>query len=172
MSKQFDFDAPAVEESQATIKPADEVSITPAKPAAPVEDSQRTIDIAPITLEIGGRGYTIDYAGQGTAEVFWDFYIAQARLLQLPDLLSGEWINSGGHYDRQKGEWFNTKGTKGIPIGVLRDVIAGRIMELGLDGDTVFRYLTRRGRTIAEEQAFLRLDFDARMHALRTGAAR
>src|ERR1700730_9839297 len=78
---------------------------------------------------IGGQGYSIDFAGVGTAELIWDALIAEARLLHLPDLLSGEWLNSGGHYDRKKGEWFNTEGAAGIPISLLRDVVLGRIVE-------------------------------------------
>jgi len=120
---------------------------------------------------IGGHGYSLDFAGKGTAELYWDALMAEARLLQLPDLLSGEWINSGGHYDRQKGEWFNTDGATGIPILVLRDVVLGRIIELGLSKEIVDRYITRRGRTVAEEERFFNLSFDARMQALRTEAA-
>ncbi len=120
---------------------------------------------------IGGRGYGVDFAGEGTAEFYWDALMAEARLLELPDLLSGEWLNSGGHYDRRKGEWFNTKGALGIPLSMLRDVVLLRIIELGLSIEVVDRYVTRRGRTVAEEEAFYRLPFEARMEALRTGAA-
>lgn len=119
---------------------------------------------------IGGRGYNVNFAGEGTAELLWDALIAKARLLQSPDLLSGEWVNSGGHYDRQKGEWFNTDGATGIPIDVLRGVVLGRIIELGLAEEAVDRYITRRGRTVAEEERFFNLSFEARMQALRTGA--
>jgi hypothetical protein len=120
---------------------------------------------------IGGRGYSVDFAGEGTSEAQWDFLISMARLLQTPDLFSGDWVNSGGHYDKNKGEWFNTEGATGIPIDVLRGVVVGRIMELGLEGETVYRYVTRRDRTVAEEERFFNLSFESRMQALRTGAA-
>jgi hypothetical protein len=120
---------------------------------------------------IGGRSYRVDFAGEGTAEFYWDTLVAEARLLQLPDLMDGEWINSGGHYDRQKGEWRNTEGSTGIPIDILRGVVLGRIVELGLTQETVDRYITRKGRTIAEEEAFYRLPFNGRMNALRSGEA-
>ena len=121
--------------------------------------------------QIGGRGYNVDFAGDGTAELYWDALMAEARLLQLPDLLSGEWVNSGGHYDRQKGEWFNTEGATGIPISILRDVVLGRIIELRLSKKIVDRYVTRHSRTVEQEEAFYRLSFDERMNALRSGAA-
>jgi hypothetical protein len=120
---------------------------------------------------IGGRSYRVDLAGEGTAEMYWDALIAEARLLQLPDLFDGEWINSGGHYDRRMGEWFNTEGATGIPISVLRDVVLGRIIELNLTKETVDKYITRKGRTIAEEEAFYQLPFNARINALRSGVA-
>jgi hypothetical protein len=120
---------------------------------------------------IGCRGYSVDFAGEGTAEACWDALIAEARLLHLPDLFSGEWLNSGGHYDRQKGEWFSTDGATGISISVLRDVVLGRIIELGLSKEIVDRYITRHGRTIAEEERFLNLSFEAQMQALRSGEA-
>jgi hypothetical protein len=120
---------------------------------------------------IGGNGYRVDYAGEGTAELYMDALLAEARLLQQPDLMDGEWLNSGGHYDRKKGEWFNTEGTTGIPISVLRDVVLGRIIELGLSKETIHKYITRRGRTVAEEERFFNLSFDARMQALRSGEA-
>jgi len=123
------------------------------------------------TDAIGGRNYRINFAGEGTAEIYWDALVAEARLLQLPDLLSGEWVNLGGHYDRNKGEWLNTECATGIPISVLRDVVLGRIIELGLTKETVDKYVTRRGRTVAEEERFFNLPFEARMQALRTGAA-
>lgn len=118
---------------------------------------------------IGGQGYNVDFAGEGTAEMYWDALIAEARLLQVPDLMDSEWVNSGGHYDRKKGEWFNTEGATGIPIAMPRDVVLGRIIELGLSKETVDRYVTRRGRTVAEEEAFYRLPFKERMNALRSG---
>jgi hypothetical protein len=120
---------------------------------------------------IGGRGYTVDFAGEGTAEMYWDAFIAQARLLQMPDLLSGEWVNSGDQYDRKKGQWFNTEGATGIPISILRDVVLGRIIELNLSKEAVDKYVTRRGRTVAEEERFFNLSFEARMQALRSGEA-
>ena len=120
---------------------------------------------------VGGQGYDIDFAGEGTAELYWDALIAQARLLQLPDLLSGEWVNSGGHYEKNKGEWFHTESATGISISVLRDVVLGRIIELGLSKEVVDRYVTRKGRTVAEEEAFYRLPFNERINALRSGEA-
>jgi hypothetical protein len=120
---------------------------------------------------IGGQGYATDLAGAGTAELYWDALIAQARLLQLPDLMDGEWLNSGGHYDRHKGEWFNREGPTGIPISVMRDVVLGRIIELGLTKESVDKFVTRKGRTVAEEEAFYRLPFNERMNALRSGEA-
>jgi hypothetical protein len=120
---------------------------------------------------IGGRNYRIDFAGEGTAEMYWDALIAEARLLQLPDLFDGEWINNGGHYDRQKGEWFNTEGATGIPISVLRDVVLARIIGLGLSKEVVDKYVTCKGRTVADEEAFYRLPFNERMNALRSGEA-
>jgi hypothetical protein len=120
---------------------------------------------------IGGRGYNINFAGEGSAELYWDALVAEARLLQLPDLLSGEWLNSGGHYDRRKSEWFSREGATGIPIAVLDGVVLGRCIELGLSKELVDRYITRKGRTVADEEAFYRLSFEARMQALRTGAA-
>lgn len=123
------------------------------------------------TEVIGGRGYNVDFAGEGTAEIYWDALVAQARLLQLPDLLSGDWLNSGGHYNRQKGEWFNREGATGIPIDILRGVVLARIIELDLSKDVVDQYVTRKGRTVAEEEAFYRLPFNERMNSLRTGAA-
>jgi hypothetical protein len=120
---------------------------------------------------IGGRSYRVDFAGEGTAEMHWDALIAEARLLHLPDLVSGDWVNSGGHYDREKGEWFNTKGATGIPISILRDVVLGRIIELGLTQELVDRYVVRKGRTVAEEEAFYRLPFNKRMNALQSGEA-
>ena len=123
------------------------------------------------SYQIGGQGYNLNFAGDGTAELYWDALLAEARLLQMPDLLSGEWVNSGGHYDRRKGEWFNTDGATGIPIAMLRDVVLGRIIELKLSKEVVDRYVTRRSRTVAEEEAFFRLQFNERMNALRTGAA-
>jgi hypothetical protein len=118
---------------------------------------------------IGGNGYRVDYAGNGTAEMYWDALMAEARLLQLPDLLSGQWINSGGHYDRNKSEWFNTEGATGVPISILHDVVLGRIIELRLSKEVVDKYVTRKGRTVAEEEAFYRLPFNGRMNALRSG---
>jgi len=123
------------------------------------------------SYQIGGQGYDINFAGDGTAELYWDALMAEARLLQMPDLLSGEWVNSGGHYDRRKGEWFNTEGATGIPISMLRDVVLGRIIELGLTKESVDKYVTRKGRTVAEEEAFFRMDFAARVKAIRTGVA-
>jgi hypothetical protein len=120
---------------------------------------------------IGGRGYNINFAGEGTAEMYWDALVAEARLLQMPDLMDGEWVNSGGHYDRRKGEWVNREGAAGIPISVMRDVVLGRIIELDLSKEVVDRYITRKGRTVAEEEAFFRMDCAARVEALRTGAA-
>ena len=119
----------------------------------------------------GGRGYTVDFAGEGTAEFYWDALIAEARLLQQPDLMDGEWLNSGGYYDRQKGQWFNTEGAKGIPVDVFRGVVLARILELGLSNEAVDRYITRKGRTVAEEEAFYRMDFEERVNALRSGEA-
>ena len=121
--------------------------------------------------QIGGQGYDINFAGEGSAELYMDALLAEARLLQMPDLLSGEWVNSGGHYDRRKGEWFNTEGATGIPISMLRDVVLGRIIELGLSKEIVDRYVTRRDRTVADEEAFFRMDFPARVKAIRSGEA-
>jgi hypothetical protein len=120
---------------------------------------------------IGGRGYDRDLAGEGTAELYWDALMAEARLLQLPDLFSGDWLNSGGRYDRKRGEWFNRDGAVGVPIDVLRAVVLGRIIELGLSKEAVDRYIARKGRTVTEEASFYRFDFAARVEALRTGAA-
>ena len=120
---------------------------------------------------IGGRGYVVDFAGDGTAEMYWDALVAEARLLQLPDLMDGEWLNSGGYYNRKKGQWFNNKGAKGISIEILRGAVLARILELGLSDEAVNRYITRKGRTVAEEEAFYRMDFAERVEALRTGAA-
>jgi hypothetical protein len=120
---------------------------------------------------IGGQEYNVDFAGEGTAELYWDALVAEARLLRLPDLFGGEWLNSGGHYDRQKGEWFNTEVATGVPISVLRDVVLGRIIELDLSKEVVDKYVTRRGRTDQEDAAFYRLPFSERIAALRSGEA-
>jgi len=145
-------------------------------------DSKKFLD-APATREaiarqtarrgdaIGGSGYDINFAGEGSAELYMDALLAEARLLQMPDLLSGEWVNSGGHYDRRKGEWLNTEGATGIPISILRDVVLGRIIELGLTKESVDKFVTCRGRRVAEEEAFFKMDFAARVKAIRTGAA-
>jgi hypothetical protein len=131
----------------------------------------RRRDARPSDALIGGQGYSVDFAGAGTAEMYWDALVAEARLLQLPDLLGGEWVNSGGHYDRKKAEWFNTEGAVGIPIAILRDVVLGRIIELGLSKEILDKYVTRNGRTVAEEEAFLGMDVEARVKAIRGGEA-
>jgi hypothetical protein len=178
VSKPFNFDASSVEESAEGLValplvkvegPDDAVFVGPNFVDSPI--TRDAIARQKDADSIGGRGYTVECAGEGTAEIFWDALVAQARLLQQPDLMGGEWLNSGGHYDRQKGEWFNRDGATGIPIDVLHGVVIGRILHLGLSKETVDRYVTRKGRTVAEEQAFYRLPFKARMQALRTGAA-
>jgi len=131
----------------------------------------RRRDAQPTDAFIGGQGYNLNFAGEGTAEFYWDALVAEARLLQMPDLLSGEWVNSGGHYDRRKGEWFNTDGATGIPIAMLRDVVLGRIIELKLSKEVVDKYVCRTGRTVAEEQSFYRMDFPERIKAIREGTA-
>jgi hypothetical protein len=101
----------------------------------------------------------------------WDLLITEARLLQQPDLMNGGWINSGGFFNRSKAEWFNSEDAKGVPIAILYDVVLGRCIELKIPKATVDAYVTRRGRSIAAEEAFFILSFDARMAALRQGEA-
>jgi hypothetical protein len=108
---------------------------------------------------------------QATHSPTWDFLITEARLLQQPDLMAGGWINSGGFFDRSKAKWFNSEGAKGVPLAILYDVVVGRCIELEIPKSVVDTYVARRGRSIAAEEAFFRLSFDARMAALRQGEA-
>jgi hypothetical protein len=49
--------------------------------------------------------------------------------------------------------------------------VLGRIVELGFSKEVVDKYVTRKGRTVAEEEAFYRLSFNERLNALRSGQA-
>src|ERR1700730_4749685 len=84
----------------------------------------------------------------------WDFLITEARLLEQPDLMAGGWINSGGFFDRNKAEWFNSVGAKGVPLAILHDVVVGRCIELEIPKSMVDAYVSRRGRAIAAEESF------------------
>jgi hypothetical protein len=182
VSKPFNFDAPFSEEpapvaadAQSDAKFDDSQRFVDKNSAAKHQASQNTFCnrySAGERAANGGDGYDVDYAGPGTSERNWDGLMSQVRLLQDPDFMSGEWINSGGHYDRKSGTWVNQSGAVGISIEVLHDVVWARMLELKLSKEVVDAYVLRRGRTFAEEKAFYRLSFEERVNALRRGDVR
>jgi hypothetical protein len=180
VSNPFNFDAPFSEEparvgtnAESDAKSDDSRRFVDKKAAARHRASQDTRRYSQAEWELnGGNGYDIDYAGPGSSEFHVDTLLSELRLMQDPDLLGGEWLNVGGHYDRRRGKWFNSgKDATGISISVIRDVVLMRVIQLGLTQEVIDKYVLRTGRSIEEEQRFYRMPFETRMEALRTGEA-